>query len=342
MDNGYRDIIAIADKNHWSDERWAEKINVSLDNIQKIKDGTYAFNQLLYDRLMELTKKAEDEEREQKGRLKRKETAVIAISLHKGGSGKTSAAVNISYVLSKLGYRVLLIDSDSQMDATKCFFGSHVSKDKNLYRALAVEDDFTGYITPTSYENLDMIMSDTRVSAMESILMSQHSGVQESVFTFKKCLEKAKEKYDFVFIDMDKNINLFSRSILTAATHLLMVAECSAFHISGAIVENSQAMDIKTSTNPELEVLGIILNKVSEIKTIVGETRAALDRALPGLRFEHVIHQDAAFEKSQWNGVPIGVFDKNSRGYKDIEAATHEMLERLGEEGEDGQTACKQ
>ena len=331
MDNGYSDIIAIADKNHWSDEKWAEKINVSLDNIQKIKDGTYAFNQLLYDRLMELTKQAEENEKKMKGRLKRKNTAVIAISLHKGGSGKTSVAVNMSYVLSQMGYRVLLIDSDSQMDATKCYFGSHAPKDKNLYRALAIEDDFTEYINPTSYENLDMITSDTRMSAMESIIMSQQGG-GKGIYTFKKCLEKAMESYDFVFIDMDKNINLFSRSILTAATHLLMVSECSAFHISGAIVENSQAMDIRATTNPDLSVLGIILNKVSERKTIVGETKAALDTALPGLRFEHIIHQDAAFEKSQWNGVPIGVFDKNSRGYKDIKAATEEMLSRLGED----------
>lgn len=107
------------------------------------------------------------------------------------------------------------------------------------------------------------------------------------------------------------------------------------FHISGVVVEESQVRDVRRSSNPGLRSAGVVLNKVSERKSIVAEARAALDSALPGERYANEIHQDAAFEKSQWNGVPIGVYEPSGRGYGDIKKVAGEFLTRLrAEDGE--------
>ena len=86
-----------------------------------------------------------------------KNTVTICFANNKGGSGKSTTCCNIGYELSKLGYKVLLIDGDMQMNLSLSFFSEDdvlesAQNGNNIYSAVTNQKDITDYITPTKYE----------------------------------------------------------------------------------------------------------------------------------------------------------------------------------------------
>ena len=83
-----------------------------------------------------------------------KRPITICLANNKGGSGKSTTCANVGYELSKMGYRVLLIDGDMQMNLSLCFFPEEevlefARSGQNLYTAVREQRDLTGYIRQT-------------------------------------------------------------------------------------------------------------------------------------------------------------------------------------------------
>ena len=76
-------------------------------------------------------------------------TQIISIANQKGGVGKTTTAVNLSAALAKLGKRVLLVDCDSQANATTGMGIDKPSLPASLYHGLIGEAEIDQIILPT-------------------------------------------------------------------------------------------------------------------------------------------------------------------------------------------------
>ena len=88
---------------------------------------------------------------------------VISIANHKGGVGKTTTAVNLSAGLSREGYKVLVIDSDPQANAT---FALGLGKqEKTLYQTLVFQDDISKAIMPVN--KIEIVPSSVHLAAFE-------------------------------------------------------------------------------------------------------------------------------------------------------------------------------
>lgn len=105
-------------------------------------------------------------------------TQVICFANNKGGSGKSTTCANVGYGLTQLGYKVLLIDGDMQLNLSLSYFTDDevlemAQGEKNLYHAIRNQRDLQNYIIHTPYENLDMIPSSTLMSSIEFELFSK-------------------------------------------------------------------------------------------------------------------------------------------------------------------------
>lgn len=334
MSNFWNEALDKARALGWDNKDWSRHIGVNQRYLDQITSGKFPEDDEVRDKLISLT--MEHQKDAPLPLFRFASPVIIANCTHKGGGGKTTCAVSLADELARRGYNVLLIDSDSQMDATSILLPEEDSPDKNLFPSLTNGSDIRDQICETAYDRLDLVPSNTKMASIEAMLISQEMssfggrGVPP-VQLFKKALQGLVEEnyYDFVFVDMDKTVGLLNRTILTGCTHLLMTAECSYFHMIGAVTMKSQYDAVKVSSNPDLELLGVVFNKVAKRKAVVAVAISDFDESMPGVRFESMVRNDTNIEKAQWSHQTLHSFNASCNGAKDFSAVADELLGRV-------------
>ena len=329
MDNLYQEALDLKTSYCWDSKEWSRRTGIRQDILEAVEAGSMPYDKDLLQMLLKKTKLGRNRDVDHLKRFSRPN--IIAVSLHKGGGGKTTVTLNLAGSLASMGYNVLVIDSDSQMDATSNLLGTRDNQDQNLYNAIADGTDIRPQILQTAYLRLDLVPSSIRMASMESLISVQaHQGV-DALSLFRRCTEQlvAENYYDFVFVDMDKTIGKLNETILNGCTHLLMVAECAVFHVKGIGVMSNQYDRVKASGNPDLKLLGVILNKVPRKQEIARVVNDVLDDLQPGLRFQACVREDDNVVQSQWNQVLLSEQSRRCRASRDIEKVTKEFLTRI-------------
>lgn len=253
---------------------------------------------------------------------------IIAVSNNKGGSGKTTLVSNIGYALAQRNKKVLLIDSDMQMNLTRSYDIGQ-DNEKNLYNALSKEENLRDYIKSTKYENIDIIISDYMLSAIDMQLVDKN--FKETLV--KRLLEDVVENniYDFIIIDTCPFLGLLNYNILVASDYVMIPVELSAFGVEGLEPLSNFIQEVKIY-NKSLEILGIIETKVDNRESTTLETRELLRELFADKILKTSIPVDINIKKSQFQGVPVCDFDKNSRASVAYNELSQEIIEKIKEE----------
>ena len=161
--------------------------------------------------------------------------ALITIS-DKGGIGKTQISSSIAHTLGTMGYRVLVIDAEHQGDISRSF-GFTKPKDisKSLFAALNQvwvnngSVDITGFIERTDYENIDILLSDPRLSSM-ILIMIQCASDKNAVNLFGTLLDSVRglQKYHFIIIDTHpQQLGEFQKLLVSPCDYVLTPVDAS-------------------------------------------------------------------------------------------------------------------
>lgn len=325
-----QELIAIRDEKKWDNKEWSRATNVNQRVLEQIEQNTINLADETMELIALLTKDGKTTN------LLRFDTPqVIAVGIHKGGAGKTTMSINIAYELAYLGYNVLIIDTDSQMDTTKTLLDNDyidAVKTNNFYECLTRREDLSSAILSTKYDRVDLIPADVKLSNIEAFL----STMSFKETAFQSCMENIRKNnyYDFVIVDMDKNMGQLNTTILVDSNYLLMVSECAIYHIDGLQTMKQQYNLVKT-VNHDLKILGVILNKVNARKEIVKESKNLIHEILPNTCFKNHVRNDAVIEKSQWNKVTVSDFSKNSDAARQIRNITGEIIEHIKKQQEE-------
>lgn len=260
-------------------------------------------------------------------------THVLCFVNNKGGSGKSTTCANIGYSLASLGYKVLLIDGDMQLNLSLTYFSEDfvletAKCDKNLYAAIKHQKDLTDYIIPTSYPGIDMILSSTLMSSIEYELFAKVQ--RESIL--KKGLNKiiSAATYDYILIDAPPTLGGWVMNILCASHYVITPVEASPWGLFGLANLFDFLNDIKDVT-PELKMLGLCITKADTRKSYLKQTLTAL-KALENTHvFDTYIKVDSSIEWSQENGKPIMAYKKSSRSAKEYLSLTKEVVNRVNQ-----------
>jgi chromosome partitioning protein len=135
----------------------------------------------------------------------------------KGGVGKTSTAVNLSYLAARDGYRVLLWDLDPQAAASFLFRVRPRVKGggKALIRGTRPMDDA---IKATDFDNLDLLPADFTYRNLDLLL----DAAKKPARRLGSLLAPLSADYDVIFLDCPPGISLLSESVLHAADTVLV------------------------------------------------------------------------------------------------------------------------
>lgn len=256
---------------------------------------------------------------------------IIVFWTHKGGTGKTTLSTNIAHELSKRQFNVLAIDTDSQCDMTSTLFPDYINyPGKDFYDAFIMRDDLKemGYIFETDYDNLDIVPGSLMQETITSSLMSLNN--EQLARYFKNCLLTIMNEnyYDFVILDLDKNAGLLNRSLLYQADFVISPLECAPYSVKSAPNIYNQIVQAQ-QLNSKLKWLGVVYNKVNVRKSVVGNMKEDLESVLPDSAFNTYISNDACIEKSQAAFMPLSVYDRSSKAYKQLALLVDEIIERI-------------
>jgi len=176
---------------------------------------------------------------------------VIALANQKGGTGKTTTAINLLSALAELGKRVLLTDFDPQGNATS---GLGVNSDKGIYEVLSGRTSVLEVIKKTQQAKFDLIPSTANLAGASVELVDE----EEREFKLKKVLKGIKENYDYILIDCPPSLGLLTINGLVAADKVLIPVQCEYYALEGLGQLLATVNLVKQNLQPNLEILGAL------------------------------------------------------------------------------------
>ena len=249
----------------------------------------------------------------------------LAIANQKGGVGKTTAVANLGRLLSQEHQlRIALIDLDPQGNLSMAFEYERVGRSlaEWLMNSSSPPDGFLSHISPT----LALFPSDQSLAGAEVAL----ARAQHSTLALSRCIERLKGSFDAVLIDCPPSLGILTVNALTAADAVLVPLQCSYWSIQGLRQLLDVIERVKTHGNPNLRVLGILLNQ-ADVRTLhAREVIAGIRSRFGDLVFGPVIPRTVRFDDATSVHEPLVSFAPKTPAAQAYAAVAQEIVHRSG------------
>ena len=153
----------------------------------------------------------------------------VAILNQKGGTGKTTTAVNLAAGIAERDHNVLLIDTDAQGNVGVSL---GVKGEKSLYHVLVDGVDPEEVAVPVR-NNLDVVTSDATLAAAEVWLAKQPAQHRSRVMTRRLDRMQISRRYDYVIIDCGPSLSLLNQNALSYADEVVIPVTCDYLALVG-------------------------------------------------------------------------------------------------------------
>ncbi len=253
-----------------------------------------------------------------------KESKIIAITNQKGGVGKTTTAVNMAAGLAASGKEVLIIDLDSQGNASTGLGIGAYDRTITIFDALLGTQDIEDVIQNTIVPKLDIIPASVRLANAETELM----GFEDMNRRLKEIIDPIKVRYDYILIDCPPALGFLTVNAFAAADRVLIPLQCEFFALEGIHHLVKTVSLIKQDLNPELEIEGVVLTMYDSRNNLSDQVAEDVRNCFGGKVFETMIPRNVRVSEAPSHGKPVILYDTACTGSKAYIQLVSEFLKR--------------
>lgn len=251
-------------------------------------------------------------------------TKIISFVNQKGGTGKTTAAINISTGLAIRNYKVLIIDLEPQSNATLSFAIEPNSISKSMHEVLVDNIPISQVTVPTSTQNLTLAPAKMELS---NVFINLSNRINNQLI-LKKALTGFKKNYDFILIDCPPSLDLLSINALSASDLVIIPVLCDYFSLEGLKQLINSINLVKKNLNSKLHILGILPNMVDYRRNLTKESLSLIRSNFKNLVFKTEIRVCVSLAEAPSYGKNIFDYDSNSTGAKAYKKLVSEIIKR--------------
>ncbi len=252
----------------------------------------------------------------------------FAVTNQKGGVGKTTSAINLCASLAATKRRVLLVDLDSQGNAT---MGSGVNKyevELSAYDVLTDMRPISEVIQASPDGGYDLVPGNSDLTAAEVELLD----LDNREFRLSFALSKVQDQYDYIIIDCPPSLNMLTVNALVAAHGVLIPVQCEYFALEGLSGLMATVERVQQNLNADLKIEGILRTMYDPRNSLTRDVSQQLLQHFDQQVYRTVIPRNVRVAEAPSFGQPVLAYDRQSKGALAYLAMAGEMLRRHEQE----------
>lgn len=251
--------------------------------------------------------------------MERLRTRTIAFAGRKGGTGKTTSAVNVAGWLASQGRRVLLVDADPQANATTALAVEADGVD--VWRLLVRHDPLPGLLKEAR-PGLDILAGGEQTATARDVL-AVHStrDARAAMFALRDALCEA-ESYHFLLIDCPPSLDLLVINAMLASTEVALPVPCQYLGAEGARQFVELAAELTNTSRAAVQwVIPTFYRRTTRLSRSILKS---LDRAF-GDRVTAPVRLGVAVDEATRRGLTIFEYAPDSKVAEDYEAVARRI-----------------
>ena len=257
---------------------------------------------------------------------------VISIVNQKGGVGKTTTSINLAAALGKEGKKTLLIDLDSQGNASTGLGYNNGDYSHDIYEVMTGKCDIEEAIIKTKFQNLSLIPSTINLAGLdvEFIKNMLENATFKQNEQLRRAIYEIRENYDYIIIDCQPSLGITTVNALVASDSVIIPVQCEFYALDGITQLLNTIIMVQSSMNPDLRIEGVLLTMLDGRTNIGLEVIEEVRKYFKNKVFNTIIPRLVRLAEAPSHGKPISDYEPDSRATLAYQNLAKEVISRNG------------
>ena len=252
---------------------------------------------------------------------------IIVVANQKGGVGKTTTSINLAAALQRINYKTLLVDLDSQGNATSASGLNRSTEKASVYDVLMGLKNIEDCFVTSEHDGFTLLPSNSDLMAAEIEMLNLHN--RESVL--KEKIKSISRQFDYILIDSPPSMNILTLNALAAANEIIIPVQCEYYALEGMSGLLESIYKIKETINPNLQIKGVLRTMFDSRNSLSVEVSAQLKKYFGDKLFWTFIPRNVRLAEAPSHGMSAVSYDPECLGSKAYLSLAKEVTKKTME-----------